>query len=111
MDSLIDRLQFLGCKRLRCSTGTPGLQPQQAFNFVKGEAHRLRSFDETKPLNIRLGVAAHSTDGPDRLRNQLAALVVADRLDVYIRSGCKFANRVEMRHGLDSVPWYGPYRM
>lgn len=54
-----------------CSRDTTGAQIQGAFNLCQRKAHHLSALDEAQPLDVRLGIALHTTGRALRLAHDI----------------------------------------
>jgi hypothetical protein len=104
-DPAVHNLQLRSSKLAGRTAGTASSQSQEVGDLSQGKAHCLGTLNEAQPLSISFGIAPNPADRPLWLGNELAALVVADRLDMHLSGRCESCNGVGLRH--DLTPYYG----
>jgi len=88
-NALADFAQLLFRQQSGLLTRAPALDLQQTSYLIKTEPGRLSSSDKSKPANISLTIAPYTALWTFGLRKQAPPLVIANRLDMYIRGLCQ----------------------
>lgn len=75
------------------ATPHPVIELQKLADFIETESEPLGRLDEPYPRRVRIPVVADTTRGSPRRRDQLPALIEADRFDIDTRGFRQLSDR------------------